>query len=64
MSAHIFSSKVSGTLLIKLSLQYLGFSPGSAWTKRGFRSKSSKLGEPLLICFNKSVRPIISLIDL
>ena len=35
-------------LLIVFSLQYLGLSPGSACTKRGFKSKSSKLEAPLL----------------
>ena len=48
MSDHIFSSKVSGTLFIWLSLQYLKFSPGSACTKSGFKSKSSKFEAPLL----------------
>ena len=38
--------------------------PGSAWTKRGFKSKSSKFGEALLTCINKSVLPIISFKDL
>ena len=47
-----------------LSLQYLKFSPGSAWTNRGFRSRSSKFEAPLFTCVSKSVRPIISFIDL
>ena len=64
MSFHIFSSNVSGTLLIEASLQYLGFSPGSACTKSGFKSKSSRLGDPLLTCFNKSVLPITSFKEL
>ena len=64
MSDQIFSSRLSGTLLICLSLQYLGFSPGSAWTSKGFKSKSSKFDAPLFTWDNKSVLPIISLIDL
>ena len=57
---HISWSKVSGTVLIILFSQYLLFDPGSAWTNKGFKSKSSKSEEPLLTCFNKSVLPIIS----
>ena len=38
--------------------------PGSAWTNNGLRSKSSRLGEALLTCINKSVRPITSFKDL
>ena len=37
------------------------FLPGSALTNKGLRSRSSRLGEPLLICLSKSVLPIISL---
>ena len=36
----------------------------SAWTNKGFKSKSSKLSEPLLTCLSKSVLPIISFNDL
>ena len=32
--------------------------------KRGFRSKSSKFGDPLLTCLKRSVLPIISFKDL
>ena len=59
ISDHIFSSRVSGTLLIWLFLQYLKFSPGSAWTNKGFKSKSSKFEAPLFTWDNKSERPII-----
>ena len=34
--------------------------PGSAWTSRGFKSKSSRLEVPKLTCFKRSVLPIIS----
>ena len=64
ISDQIFSSSVSGTLLIWLSLQYLRFSPGSACTSNGFKSRSSKFDAPLFTWDNKSVLPIISLIDL
>ena len=64
MSVQIFSSRVSGTLLIKFSLQYLGFSPGSVCTSKGLRSKSSRFGEPLFTCVKRSVLPIISYRDL
>ena len=38
--------------------------PGSACTNRGFKSRSSKLGEALFTCISKSVLPIISFNDL
>ena len=37
------------------------FLHGSALTNKGLRSRSSRLGEPLLTCLSKSVLPIISL---
>ena len=55
---------MSGTSFICLSLQYLKFSPGSAWTNKGFKSRSSKLDAPLLTWDNKSVLPMISFTDL
>ena len=64
MSGQISSSNVSGTLLISWYSQYLLLFPGSAWTNKGFKSKSSKLGEALFTCINKSVLPIISFRDL
>ena len=60
ISDQIFSSKVSGTAFISLFSQYLVFSPGSVFTNNGFKSKSSKFGEPLLTCLRRSVLPIIS----
>ena len=64
ISGIIFWSKVSGTKFISCFSQYLKFSPGSAWTNSGFKSKSSRLDEALLTCLNKSVLPIISFKDL
>ena len=45
-------------------VDYLPAAVGSARTKRGFRSKSSKFGDPLLTCLKRSVLPIISFKDL
>ena len=61
ISGQIFWSKVSGTLLISSVSQYLLLLPVSACTNSGFKSRSSKFGEALLTCINKSVLPIISL---
>ena len=55
---------MSGTSFIFGISQNLLFFPGSAWTNKGFKSKSSKFEDPLLICFNKSVLPITSFKDL
>ena len=55
---------MSGILLISFFSQYLLKLPGSGKIKRGCKSKSSKFDEPVLTCFNKSVRPITSFKDL
>ena len=57
-------SSVSGTSFISWVSQYLLFSPGSACTNKGLRSKSSKFGDALLTCIKRSVLPIISFKDL
>ena len=51
---------LSCSLFIIFFSQYLLLSPGSACTKRGCKSKSSKFDDPVLTCRNKSVLPIIS----
>ena len=64
ISGQISWSNVSGTSFITGNSQYLLLFPGSAWTNKGFKSKSSKFGDALLTCINKSVLPIISFNDL